>query len=81
MSVKDGGRAFPRPYGNTGHSNEPSWSTDEVGMSLRDWFAGQALAGYLALHGGDNDGVPGPNMAARRAYAYAAAMLAQREAK
>ena len=37
---KDGGPAFPRiTYeGNLGHP----------GMSLRDWFAGQALAGAIA---------------------------------
>ena len=41
MSRKDtGGPAFPAPY--DGHGGGPE------GMSLRDWFAGQALAGILA---------------------------------
>jgi hypothetical protein len=35
--INDGGPAFPAPYNNDG-----------VGMSLRDWFAGQALNGSLA---------------------------------
>lgn len=33
----DGGPAFPTPTPNSNH-----------GMSLRDWFAGQVLAGILA---------------------------------
>lgn len=46
----------------------------EPGMSLRDWFAGQALAGYLSDPnvGGD------PETMAARMYAYADAMLAAR---
>lgn len=42
MSVKDdGGPAFPGPATQTHQS-------DHDGMTLRDWFAGQALAGMLA---------------------------------
>lgn len=45
MSDKDGGQAFPvslfpGPMGDL-HAGEP-------GMTLRDWFAGQALAGLMA---------------------------------
>lgn len=40
MSERDGGPAFPVPYGAR-HS----------GMSLRDWFAGLALQGLLAEAG------------------------------
>jgi 5,10-methylenetetrahydrofolate reductase len=38
MKIEDGGAAFPitSPYNG------------RAGMSLRDWFAGQALAGLLA---------------------------------
>lgn len=36
---KDGGPAFPAPYTTSGAY---------PGMSLRDWFAGQALMGLLA---------------------------------
>ena len=64
----DGGSAFPQ-------------SDCENGMSLRDWFAGQALAGILA--GGFADTVPhdgpgGGDEAAGFAYQYADAMLAER---
>ena len=40
----DGGQAFPRA-GSTG-------MTARLGMSLRDWFAGQALMGmgWLPIH-------------------------------
>lgn len=52
------------------------------GMSLRDWFAGQALAGILA--GGFADTIPhddvnGGGDAAFFAYQYADAMLAARK--
>ena len=40
----DGGPAFPC-LGNVGHNSD--WVSDD-GMSLRDWFAGQALAGILS---------------------------------
>lgn len=47
------------------------------GMSLRDYFAGQALAGICG------DGIPGshhsPKATAHDAYAYADAMLAARQ--
>ena len=47
------------------------------GMTLRDYFAGQALAGLCAY------GIPGehhtPEATAEDAYAYADAMLAERE--
>lgn len=39
--VKDGGSAFPWSGGEVGVSD---------GMSLRDYFAGQAVVGYLAAH-------------------------------
>ena len=48
------------------------------GMTLRDWFAGQALAG-LVFH---NDyGARSDDEIANGAYAYADAMIAAREAK
>jgi hypothetical protein len=37
----DGGPAFPRPA-------NPPYNSSANGMSLRDWFAGQALAGIMA---------------------------------
>jgi len=38
--INDGGPAFP----NLGYNADKNYN----GMSLRDWFAGQALAGMLA---------------------------------
>lgn len=62
---KDGGTAFPTPY--------PGGAAP--GMSLRDWFAGQALAGFLA---GSPDADCGPKGYAHDAYQIADAMLEAR---
>lgn len=48
------------------------------GMTLRDWFAGQALAGLMA----EKDNVSAPiNILTGTAYEYADAMLAERAKK
>lgn len=56
----------------------PSWKDtrpDFIGISLRDWFAGQALAGFCAA-----DVMPSkPELVAIDAYELADAMLAARE--
>jgi len=49
-------------------------SSFEAGMSLRDWFAGQYATGVAAMRIGDAS-------AAREAYAFADAMLAERVRK
>lgn len=72
----NGGPAFPRAAAFAG---EASFR----GMSLRDYFAGKALAGagaWTPLHGGDNLATKRA-MAARAQWAYeqADAMLAERE--
>lgn len=69
--INDGGPAFP----NNG------WIA-QSGMSLRDWFAGQALQALVCRDG--DDSAYGHNMVKARpqlAYEYADAMLAAREAK
>lgn len=67
MSKTNGGPAFPTTQADV----ERGWD----GMSLRDWFAGQALAGLVA-----NDSARGDNAQfAIVAYALADAMLAERE--
>ena len=80
MSTPDGGPAFPRtsvngdPFGvgeDKQHSRE--------GMSLRDYFAGQVLAGvFSAMANPQMRTPPQPRETARDAYAFADAMLAQR---
>ena len=70
--------AFPGVAGDDGWPNQ-TYSTDSEGhnicthhspgMTLRDWFAGQALA---TIHSGPMDAVAG------LAYAMADAMLAER---
>lgn len=72
----DGGPAFPRTAND---SDRRSDIYSEVGMSLRDYFAGMALMGSIAFP------IPGqekiPENAAKWAYVYADAMLKAREAK
>ena len=46
--VKDGGAAFPRPYTEYGDGPIQYSAHEQSSMSLRQWFAGQALAGLLA---------------------------------
>jgi hypothetical protein len=74
MSEKDGGPAFPYsaldPQG-------PQMYADNTGMSLRDYFAGQALAGLSAVP--EDRGFTFPENAAEWAYKLADAMLQVRE--
>lgn len=83
--INDGGPAFPEfthqlinpTTGQTGISQS-------CGMSLRDWFAGQALAGALAASQGvavsDDETPEGlADRIATGAYLVADAMLKQRE--
>lgn len=66
-NASDGGPAFPQgmAVGDVAKM--------EGGMTLRDWFAGQALAGMWA-RGSDED----YSVDARAAFKAAAAMLAER---
>jgi hypothetical protein len=87
MSAKqDGGPAYPAPA-----QPKTDWSLEDVtsGMSLRDWFAGQALLSmgswsptvYGGPHGGrahDLDTDAARQARAKWAYSQADAMLAER---
>lgn len=68
--IEDGGPAFARSAAEHGHGGH----YEQDGMSLRDWFAGQALANQYAQHEGD------PNKVAEWAYHIADAMIAARRA-
>ena len=72
QTLDDGGAAFPSE--GEGHGN-PKYHSP--GMSLRDFFAGQALAGMCAS---ETDGVSySSGNVASRAYKIADAMLKERE--
>jgi hypothetical protein len=66
---QDGGPAWPQPVSVNGEGRY-----GYTGMTLRDWFAGQALGGFLA----DYTIQCGPGDAAKSAYQYADAMIAER---
>jgi hypothetical protein len=65
--MKDGGSAFPVPENVKDYRDQ--------GMKLRDWFAGQALAGLYANTGFRYT----PDGYAFEAYKVANAMIAERE--
>ena len=75
--IDDGGPAFPMQV-------KLANGTDNYrGMSLRDWFAGQALAGYISNHKAceqlSSVGKNTPHFYAVLTYAMADAMLAARK--
>lgn len=78
IEKNDGGSAFPVHGGHPG--DDPRNQILGGGMSLRDWFAGQALAGIMANPKSwlDDDKVL---RAGDAAYRYADAMLAAREGR
>ena len=66
----DGGQMFPCPMG-------PDWPGCDRGVTLRDWFAGQALVGWLAST--PEDALFHAGNTANSAYELADAMLRARK--
>lgn len=67
--IDDGGRAFPgKSFTERGYPNGY-----DMGMSLRDWFAGQALVTGYVQHDGS------PDKIAEWAFQIADAMIATRK--
>jgi hypothetical protein len=66
----DGGSAFPCPVEYDANGQRASYGSE--GMTLRDWFAGQALVGMLASNT--------KSWCAEDSYHYADAMIAAGEA-
>lgn len=77
-TIDDGGPAFPI-VGGGGDSR----LHEDYGMSLRDWFAGQALAGMNAslIHASSWPHPETITLMAANAYAQADAMLQARKAE
>lgn len=70
--INDGGSISPRLV-STESGVEP-----QGGMSLRDWFAGMALQGYLAGRNNNPERETLIDRAVKSCYQYADAMLAAR---
>jgi hypothetical protein len=89
MSKNDGGPAFPHEGRDNGPGNIKGWPHD--GMSLRDWFAGQALSNpalctgeamdwqLSVWFGKDSIGIRRDEIASKQAFVYADAMLKARK--
>ena len=78
--MKNGGCAFPM-LDTTQADNINSLACVDCGMSLRDYFAGQALTGILAYPSTEHETAEDfdPAVVAGRSYAFADAMLKERE--
>lgn len=74
--IEDGGAAFPT-IDITRDSAGEEFRTTYFGMSLRDWYAGHAMAGLLSVDHRDVE--PCPTWTAETAYNMADTMLEQRK--
>lgn len=77
MDARDGGPVYPVVFQHR-RSNGEIHAQEWGGMTLRDYFAGQALAGDLAAWTREDDGSFKPEDVAIRCYKVADAMLRER---
>lgn len=76
--IDDGGPAFPTHFtANVGPDGVMS-TCGIHGMSLRDWFAGQAMIALVRLGASEAIDDYGPRPIASDAYDFADAMIAER---
>lgn len=85
-TINDGGPAFPRTgFELSRHDKSPADCDPQPGMTLRDYFAGQALAGVLSSGDVQIGNIITDKFAAahltQSCYIISDAMLAAREAK
>jgi len=78
MKPNEVGSAFPHPEVARVQDGRCVVANADTGMSLRDWFAGKALAGMLAA---DPNNTSSSEIYAIASYALADAMLKAREDK
>ena len=84
MSKKDGGPAFPAPewFESAIEGETGKFMYDHPGMTLRDWFAGQALAWHpVSVRFAPTTRACGVTNGPTFAYSAADSMLAAREEK
>lgn len=79
--ASDGGPAFPQSIFHDETPSDDSFVETKGGMSLRDYFAGQALNGMLASDSSVDRTKVNKSVWANVAYDFAAAMLKAREAQ
>ena len=75
--INDGGPAFPMTGSTANWDAEKGQYVAQYGMTLRDWFAGQALAGLCAST--SHDDAPSKKLLADYAWQQSDAMLASRK--
>jgi len=75
--MEDGGQAFPRPHSHCDYLIDDRCVDSQKGMTLRDYFAGQALSSIMARQDPPQKGTD--EMMAHWAYQIADAMIKERE--
>ena len=77
-----GGPAFPTQEMPQPEKQDGTWDQDwqplQEGMTLLDWFAGQAMQGMLSFYGNEDERANYPDLAAL-SYAAAEEMIAEKQ--